>query len=151
MKRLIALVLSLLLLVGVMPVAYAQEIISEVSTLAELQEAIAQAEDGDTIRLTQTIIISEPVMLGQSGKKITLTGDPATYLQIEGFWSDSSYTWLNDLHIDGNGAFAGSKIVVNAYGTVYFSGVSAEHCHTDTCGGAIRVEQGTAIWHFPQP
>ena len=59
MKRFLTLAVLFLLLIGTMPVALAQEIIPEVSTLSELQDAIAQAEEGDTIKITQTIIVPQ--------------------------------------------------------------------------------------------
>ena len=43
MKRFLTLAVLFLLLIGTMPVAHAQESIPEVSTLSELQDAIAQA------------------------------------------------------------------------------------------------------------
>lgn len=55
MKKVIAAALSILLIVGTMPVALAEDIAPvRVSTLEELQEAIADAESGDTICVTQT-------------------------------------------------------------------------------------------------
>lgn len=50
MKRFLTLAVLFLLLIGTMPVAHAQEIIPEVSTLSELQDAIAQAEEGTPLR-----------------------------------------------------------------------------------------------------
>lgn len=49
MKRTIITLLALLSLSLMVPAAYAQEYIPEVSTLSELQQAIAEAEPGDTI------------------------------------------------------------------------------------------------------
>lgn len=48
LRRISSTLLVLLLLMGAVPVAHAQEIIPEVSTLEELQEAIRAAEPGDT-------------------------------------------------------------------------------------------------------
>ena len=62
MKRKLLTILTLLFLLPVLSVsAHAQEEIPEVATLAELQAAIEAAEDGDTIRVTETIIIDEPM------------------------------------------------------------------------------------------
>lgn len=88
MKRLLTLAVLFLLLIGTMPVAHAQESIPEVSTLSELQDAIAQAEEGDTIKIMQTIIINFPVTLGIDGKPVTLCGADGleTLLRFEGDW-----------------------------------------------------------------
>ena len=116
MKRFLTLAVLFLLLIGTMPVAHAQEIIPEVSTLSELQDAIAQAEEGDTIKITQTITINFPVTLGIDGKPVTLCGADGleTLLRFEGDWGYASYCWLYDLTIDGTGSFDGSKVVVSA-------------------------------------
>lgn len=72
MKRTIITLLALLSLSLMVPAAYAQEYIPEVSTLSELQQAIAEAEPGDTIRLLQTIDVDTPVTIGVDGKPLTL-------------------------------------------------------------------------------
>lgn len=72
MKRTIITLLALLSLSVMVPAAYAQEYIPEVSTLGELQQAIAEAEPGDTIRLLQTIDVDTPVTIGIDGKPLTL-------------------------------------------------------------------------------
>ena len=72
MKRFLTLAVLFLLLIGTMPVALAQEIIPEVSTLSELQDAIAQAEEGDTIKVMQTIVINEPVNIGIMNTQLRL-------------------------------------------------------------------------------
>ena len=72
MKRTIISLLALLSLSVMVPAAYAQEYIPEVSTLSELQQAIAEAEPGDTIRLLQTIDVDTPVTIGIDGKPLTL-------------------------------------------------------------------------------
>lgn len=74
MKKVIAAALSILLIVGIMPVALAEDIAPvRVSTLAELQKAIADAESGDTICVTQTIIVSGNIQVGEEGKWIPTT------------------------------------------------------------------------------
>lgn len=72
MKRTIISLLALLSLSVMVPAAYAQEYIPEVSTLSELQQAIAEAEPGDTIRILQTIDVDTPVTIGIDGKPLTL-------------------------------------------------------------------------------
>ena len=72
MKRTIITLLAILSLSIMAPAAYAQEYIPEVSTLSELQQAIAEAEPGDTIRLLQTIDVDTPVTIGVDGKPLTL-------------------------------------------------------------------------------
>lgn len=135
MKRFLTLAVLFLLLIGTMPVAHAQEIIPEVSTLSELQDAIAQAEEGDTIKITQTITINFPVTLGIDGKPVTLCGADGleTLLRFEGDWGYASYCWLYDLTIDGTGSFDGSKVVVSALaGAGVFCGQSDSSFKADS-------------------
>lgn len=145
MKRFLTLAILFLLLIGTMPVAYAQESIPEVSTLSELQDAIAQAEEGDTIKITQTITINVPVTLGIDGKPVTLCGSDGleTLLRFEGDWGYASYCWLCDLTIDGTGSFDGSKVVVSTPNAVYTTRVNWQNCSTNGSGAAMRIDRGT--------
>lgn len=145
MKRFLTLTVLFLLLIGTMPVAHAQEIIPEVSTLSELQDAIAQAEEGDTIKITQTITINFPVTLGIDGKPVTLCGADGleTLLRFEGDWGYASYCWLYDLTIDGTGSFDGSKVVVSTPNSVYTTRVNWQNCSTNGFGAAMRIDRGT--------
>lgn len=145
MKRLLTLAVLFLLLIGTMPVAHAQESIPEVSTLSELQDAIAQAEEGDTIKIMQTITINFPVTLGMDGKPVTLCGADGleTLLRFEGDWGYASYCWLYDLTIDGTGSLDGSKVVVATPNSVYTTRVNWQNCSTNGFGAAMRIDRGT--------
>ena len=145
MKRFLTLAVLFLLLIGTMPVAHAQESIPEVSTLSELQDAIAQAEEGDTIKIMQTITINFPVTLGIDGKPVTLCGADGleTLLRFEGDWGYASYCWLYDLTIDGTGSFDGSKVVVSTPNSVYTTRVNWQNCSTNGFGAAMRIDRGT--------
>lgn len=145
MKRFMILAVLPLLLIGTMTVAHAQEDIPEVSTLSELQDAIAQAEEGDTIRIIQTITIDSPVTIGIDGKPVTLCGvdDLETFLSFEGDWGYASCSWLYDLTIDGTGSADGSKVVVDTPNGVYTTHVNCWNCSTSGYGAAIRIDQGT--------
>lgn len=147
MKRFLTLAALSLLMVGSMTVAHAQEDIPEVSTLSELQEAITQAEAGDTIRITQPITIYSPVTIGEDGKPVTLCGvdDLETFLRFEGDWGTASYSWLYDLTIDGTNSFNGSKVVVDTPNSVYTTHVTFQNCSTSGYGAAIRIDQGTVF------
>ena len=92
MKRTIITLLAILSLSIMAPAAYAQEYIPEVSTLSELQQAIAEAEPGDTIRLLQTIDVDTPVTIGVDGKPLTLCAAAGvqTYLRFVGDWGTAS-------------------------------------------------------------
>lgn len=145
MKRFFTLAVLFLLLIGTMPIVYAQESIPEVSTLSELQDAIAQAEEGDTIKITQTITINVPVTLGIDGKPVTLCGSDGleTLLRFEGDWGYASYCWLYDLTIDGTGSFDGSKVIVSTPNAVYTTRVNWQNCSTNGFGAAMRIDRGT--------
>ena len=95
MKRTIITLLALLSLSLMVPAAYAQEYIPEVSTLSELQQAIAEAEPGDTIRLLQTIDVDTPVTIGVDGKPLTLRGaDIMRKTHLSRFLPQTSYQGL---------------------------------------------------------
>ena len=86
MKKVIAAALSILLIVGIMPVALAEDIAPvRVSTLAELQKAIADAESGDTICVTQTIIVSGNIQVGEEGKSICFASCAMSLLCLAAF------------------------------------------------------------------
>lgn len=77
MKRVVAAVLGACLLLGVFPFAVAEgesegNIIAVVETLAELKEAVAIAEDGDTIAISSGINIWTDEVV-ETDKNITLT------------------------------------------------------------------------------
>ena len=76
MKRTIAVVLGVCLLLGAFPFAVAEgepegNIIAEVETLAELKEAVAIAKDGDTIAISSGIVIWTDDVV-ETDKNITL-------------------------------------------------------------------------------
>lgn len=144
MKHLISVVLSILLLMGVMPVAYAQEYIPEVSTLPELQDAILQAESGDAIKVMQTIIVDSPMTIGETDKAITLKSGngTSTLFRFEGDWGTESAS-VNDLTIDFDVSMMESAVVVNTPSTIYFSNVNWKGCGGST-GGGLYIQSGTA-------
>lgn len=76
MKRTIAVVLGVCLLLGAFPFAVAEgepegNIIAEVETLAELKEAVSIAKDGDTIAISSGIVIWTDDVV-ETDKNITL-------------------------------------------------------------------------------
>ena len=85
MKKVVAALLAILLVIGIVPVALAEDISPvKVSTLDELQEAIANAENGDTICVTQTIITSGNILIWRRREKYYTLRDkrhinPLTY------------------------------------------------------------------------
>lgn len=144
MKRLFLSMLTVFLITALAPVAYAQEIIPEVSTLEELQAAIAQAEAGDTIKIMQTMDISESTDIGVVDKPVSLMvyGTVDTAFSIEGGRTDT--VWFNDLTIDGMfGGVGNSKVRVNSEGAVYFQNVYFDTCQTTAFGGAVYIERGS--------
>lgn len=144
MKRKIALFLSLLLIfTGTSPQSYAQESAPRVSTLSELFLAIAEAEDGDTIILTQTIDITSSVNIGNSEAQVTITGDIQS---LETFFNISATEPIH-VTIDNITFSAGGS---NAKNYVFFSSPSG----TLTCnnvqwygstGSALYIQSGSTV------
>lgn len=144
MKRFLGTAFLSLLLIGAIPVAHAQETMPKVSSLTELQDAIIQAEEGDKITITQTILIDTPVTVGVDGKPVTLVGAEGveTLLRFEGDWGLASYCWLYDLTIEGTGLPDGSKIVVSTPNSVYATRLTWVDCATEGFGAGMRIDQG---------
>lgn len=145
MKRTIITLLALLSLSVMVPAAYAQEYIPEVSTLGELQQAIAEAEPGDTIRLLQTIDVDTPVTIGIDGKPLTLCAAAGvqTYLRFVGDWGTASYCELYDLSIDGDNYFPyDSLVTIDTPNAVYMTRLDFANGISDNVGGAVRIDRG---------
>lgn len=145
MKRTIISLLALLSLSVMVPAAYAQEYIPEVSTLSELQQAIAEAEPGDTIRLLQTIDVDTPVTIGIDGKPLTLCAAEGvqTYLRFVGDWGTASYYELYDLSIDGDNYFPyDSLVTIDTPNAVYMTRLDFANGISDNVGGAVRIDRG---------
>lgn len=145
MKRTIITLLALLSLSLMVPAAYAQEYIPEVSTLSELQQAIAEAEPGDTIRLLQTIDVDTPVTIGIDGKPLTLCAAAGVqnYLRFVGDWGTASYCELYDLSIDGDNYFPyDSLVTVDTPNAVYMTRLDFANGISDNVGGAVRIDRG---------
>ena len=145
MKRTIITLLALLSLSLMVPAAYAQEYIPEVSTLSELQQAIAEAEPGDTIRLLQTIDVDTPVTIGIDGKPLTLCAAAGvqTYLRFVGDWGTASYCELYDLSIDGDNYFPyDSLVTIDTPNAVYMTRLDFANGISDNVGGAVRIDRG---------
>ena len=145
MKRTIISLLALLSLSVMVPAAYAQEYMPEVSTLSELQQAIAEAEPGDTIRLLQTIDVDTPVTIGIDGKPLTLCAATGvqTYLRFVGDWGTASYCELYDLSIDGDNYFPyDSLVTIDTPNAVYMTRLDFANGISDNVGGAVRIDRG---------
>ena len=147
MKKVIAAVLSILLIVGIMPVALAEDIAPvRVSTLAELQKAIADAESGDTICVTQTIIVSGNIQIGEEGKSITLCGtsDISTLLCIQGTYGVEETAQVSNIIFDGRGMASGSKVIAESPNAVIFDTTRWVNCISEGEGaGLFNAGDGT--------
>lgn len=140
MKKVIAAVLSILLIVGIMPVALAEDIAPvRVSTLEELQNAIADAESGDTICVTQTIIVSGNTQIGEEGKNITLCGtsDISTLLCIQGAYGVEETVRVSNIIFDGRGMVPGSKVVAESPNAVIFDMTKWVNCVSEGEGAGL--------------
>lgn len=141
MKRKLLTILTLLFLLPVLSMsAHAQEDIPEVATLAELQAAIEAAEDGDTIRVTETIIIDEPMTVGDNFKTVVIepveiTG---TVFRISG-GSESAYYWLNNMQISFSDTPSEYAIEINTASDcmIFLNGIKLNHC-----GGGVHITRG---------
>lgn len=147
MKKVIAAVLSILLIVGIMPVALAEDNAPvKVSTLEELQAAIADAESGDTICITQTIIVSGNTQIGEGGKSITLCGtdDISTLLRIQGTYGVEESARVSNIIFDGRGMAPGSKVVAESPNAVIFDMTKWVNCVSEGEGaGLFNTGDGT--------
>lgn len=140
MKKVITAVLSILLIVGTIPVALAEDIAPvRVSTLAELQKAIADAESGDTICVTQTIIVSGNTQIGEEGKNITLCGtdDISTLLRIQGAYGVEETVRVSNIIFDGRGMAPGSKVIAESPNAVIFDMTKWVNCVSEGEGAGL--------------
>lgn len=147
MKKVIAAALSILLIVGIMPVALAEDIAPvRVSTLAELQKAIADAESGDTICVTQTINVSGNIQVGEEGKSITLCGTSgiSTLLRIQGAYGVEETAQISNIIFDGQGMASGSKVIAESPNAVIFDMTKWVNCVSEGEGaGLLNAGDGT--------
>ena len=147
MKKVIAAVLSILLIVGIMPVALAEDIAPvRVSNLEELQAAIADAESGDMICITQTIIVSGNTQIGEEGKSITLCGteDISTLLRIQGAYGVEETARVSNITFDGRDMAPGSKVIAESPNAVIFDMTKWVNCVSEGEGaGLFNTGDGT--------
>lgn len=145
MKRFITVTLLIVLCLSLCIPAQATSY--QVNNLQELQNAIADAEDGDTIEVGQTIIIDTPTDLGFSEKVITLSGNPegGTFLRFEGD-EDGVFANVVNLVFDGSAVISNgncnSTVISNASGIVQFKNVTWQKCSSDIDGGGLYVSRG---------
>lgn len=140
MKKVIVALLSLFLILGVVPVAFATdaEMVS-VSSLDALQDAIANAENGDIICITQTIIVSGDVQLGEKEKVIKIHGSEnlSTLLHIQGIYGSDCAVSIMNITIDGSSMLAGPKVISESPNDVTFVNVCWSNCSNDGNGAGL--------------
>lgn len=102
MKKVLAVVLSVMLLISVMPMAVFAGNVAEVADQTSLQAAIDNANDGDTIRFVADTDYSTARIYVIDGKSITfdLYGHTQKYI-ISG---ETAITYITDLFVLKNGA-----------------------------------------------
>lgn len=146
LRRISSTLLVLLLLMGAVPVAHAQEIVPEVSTLEELQEAIRAAEPGDTIEIVQTIVVDHPATIGIQDKPLTIHADPYNvpiFFSIEGKWEyDTDIVGLFDLTLDSEGNPRDHLISISTSHSIYMNDLNFKNINSNMNGSAIYIEQG---------
>ena len=146
MKTVYSFALTILLIVGsITPVFAIEEPNVQVSTVEELKEAIANASDGDTIKITQTIQVLAPNHIGDSSKSITLCGSDSTETLLQFLGEADTNISVENITIDGEHSANGSKILVGTNGNVLFDSVDWRNCvnlKDQGQGGALCVELG---------
>lgn len=146
LRRISSTLLVLLLLMGAVPVAHAQEIVPEVSTLEELQEAIRAAEPGDTIEIVQTIVVDHPATIGIQDKPLTIHADPYNvpiFFSIEGEWEyDTDIVSLFDLTLDSEGNPRDHLISISTSHSIYMNDLNFKNINSNMNGSAIYIGQG---------
>lgn len=146
MKTVYSFALTVLLIVGsITPVFAIEEPNVQVSTVEELKEAIANASDGDTIQITQTIQVLAPDHIGDSSKSITLCGSDSTETLLQFLGEADTSISVENITIDGEHSANGSKILVGTNGNVLFDSVDWRNCvnlKDQGQGGALCVELG---------
>ena len=147
MKKVIAAVLSLLLVIGLLPVAFAENIEPvKVSNLNELQDAIANAKNGDTICITQTIVASGNMQIGEEGKRVTLCGasNISTLLRIQGAYGVEETVQVSNVIFDGQDMASGSKVIAESPNAVIFDRTQWVNCVSEGEGaGLFNTGDGT--------
>lgn len=140
MRKIMTLATLLFLLLGVSITAHAQENIPEVANLSELQAAIEAAEDGDTIRVTETIFINEPMKVGDSNKTVVIEpcGMTGTVFYITGN-PEGDYFWLDNMIISFLDTPTEYAIEINTSSDcmVFLNGLTLNRC-----GGCAHISRG---------
>lgn len=148
MKKVFSIVLAVLLAVGsITPVFAIEETNVQVSTIEELKKAIANASDGDTIQITQTIQVIGSNHIGDPSKSVTLCGSDSTETLLQFLGEADTTTTVENITIDGENSADGSKIVIGTNGNVLFDSVTWRNCvnlKDQGQGGALYVELGYA-------
>ena len=118
---------------------------AQITTLADLQDAITNAADGETIEITDNITVDELITI-PDGTNIILTGEQLTR-GINGILitvaSGGSLT-LQDITIDGNkSAYSGLLIYLNGGSLIMNSGAVLQNNTVGSSGGGVWIAGGT--------
>lgn len=145
MKRLLSVILVVLVILNCSMVAYAEESQATedspvaVTTLEELQAAIAAAADGDTIFIASTIIIESDCTIGLADKKITLVaaeGIQGNLIKVRG----ATVNFLG-VTIDGSNGFCTSTVINSGNAELDFQNCTFQRNKTIV----VYVEQSTKL------
>lgn len=148
MKRLISTLLAFLLALQLIPIVFAAEPICQVSTLEELETAIAEATENDTIQLMQTITVDHYTVIGDMKKTVTICGADTLSTFFHFTTGPSEYTAIMmNIIIDGSGSTDGSKVEIEGAEKVTFDTViwkDCQNCVNRGEGGALNISVGSA-------
>ena len=158
-KRILTLVLAACLLI--VPVFADDADSVAVSTLEELQAAITAAQDGDTIILTEIIMLSEDAVIGEEGKRVKLVceGEFArNFINIysgnitlqglifEGFTEDSAINHYDGTLTCRDCEFLRCRGGIYSYGKPeYIENCRFETCYSPISGAKDLTMQGCSV------
>lgn len=140
--------LALLLLMGAIPIT-ARAAETGVSSIDELQTAIANAADGDIITLANDLDVLGPITIGSPDKRVTIAGscDTAAVLHFSEDIPEGSVVKLQNINFAGESTDAGSSEIMlrqDWSGTVQLSDVHFNYCVNSQYKHAYMIMEGTA-------
>ena len=131
-RKRFSVLLALLLVIGAIPIT-ARAAESGVSSIDELQTAIENAADGDTITLTNDLDVLGPITIGSPDKRVTIVGSRGTaaVLHFSEDIPEGSDVILQNVDFAGESTDAGSSEIMlrqDWSGTVQLSDVHFNYC-----------------------
>lgn len=147
-RKRFSVLLALLLVIGAIPIT-ARAAETEVSSIDELQTAIENAADGDTITLANDLDVLEPITIGSLDKRVTVVGSVGTsaVLHFSEDIPEGSAVKLQNINFAGGSTGAGSSEIMLRQdwgGIVQLSDVRFNYCVNSKYKHAYMITEGTA-------